>query len=193
MKQDIQLATESPAAILSSPALQKLRRISLGTVQWSDRPPVKYLPAGLTLTDEQRAQGEGILSMLRAAMDGNDRYARRDRFALVAKMLLAYPIGNASQEVGKARGEAYQIGLDGIPPWAVAEAIRQWHRGEAGDFNYSWAPSPAILRQVASQTMETCQKAAKDLADLLNAKPLEDAMKRDDQPINQLVPKFRKV
>jgi hypothetical protein len=48
---------------------------------------------------------------------------------------------------------AYLSAIDDVPPWAVAEAIRRWHRGEGGgkDANYRFAPAPAELRYAAMQ------------------------------------------
>lgn len=101
---------------------------------------------------------------------------RREQFGLISKLLLTYPISNATAETGKARGEAYLEAISDITPSVMAEAIRRWHRGEAGEHNYHWAPSPAALRMVCLSLMEPSKVAAKDLQDLLGAVSLERAM-----------------
>lgn len=130
------------------------------------------------MTDSERAEAGGMLEQLRSAVgEGEADQAQRGRFGVVAQMLLAYPIANASAETGRARGEAYRDALAGLPPWSVAAAVKRWHRGEAGDdHDYRWAPAPAVLRRLASAELDRYQDAIVDLEHLLTAVPFEEAM-----------------
>ena len=180
MAQDLQAAHANPVALISSPDLRALRRISLGTVQWPGQPERKYLSGGSTLTDSERARANELLAELRAqAVAGPATDA--DRFGLISKMLLTYPIAHASAESGKARGEAYREALSDIPPAVLAKAIRQWNRGEAGDHDYRWAPAPAVLRGICVKITVPLHDAICDLEALLGAVTIERAM--DPRPI----------
>jgi hypothetical protein len=183
MANDLTTHLADPVLMISSPALRKLRRISIGTVSWPNRPTRTYLPAGQSLSTEERAEAEKILVRLNAATvsdDGTD--ARKQRLGVVAKMLLTYPVAGASTETGKARAEAYLESLDDVPPWAVAEAVRHWHKGDCGqDYDYRWAPAPAVLRAIARGLLEPVRSMAAHVAGLLAAVPLDEAMKSGAQ------------
>ena len=149
----------------------------MGTVQHSGQAPIRYLAGGSKLTDEQRETAKALLAQLQASLTPPDeRAAAKERLAIVAKMLLAKPIAGASQEAGRARGEAYLVALEDVPPWAVAEAIRLWHRGECGDHNYDWAPNTAVLRKVAMAQLEPVRAAVDHVEGLLAAVPLDEAI-----------------
>lgn len=185
MGTELAKAAENPLALISSPDLRMLRRISLGTVEWPGIPPRKYLSGGSTLTDSERRRAEALLAELEAATLAHGD-VRKEQFGLISKMLLTYPVANASTESGKARGEAYLEALDDVPPVVLAQAIRQWNRGEAGDHDYRWAPAPAVLRAVCTKIREPLMSAAADLRALLGAVSLERAM--DPKPLEAEVP-----
>lgn len=179
MANDLSTRAANPREVISSQALQKLRRISIGTVQWPGQPTKTYLPAGSTLSTEDRAQAEQVLEQLRAREQANDApETRKQRLAIVAKMLLAYPVAGASTEAGRARAEAYLDALDDVPPWAISEAVKRWHRGQCGDnHDYRWAPAPAVLRLVSLEQLVPVRAAADHIAGLLAAVPLDEAMR----------------
>jgi hypothetical protein len=109
---------------------------------------------------------------------------RKARLGLIANMLMAYPMAGSSEEAGKARAMAYLAALDDVPAWAIAEAIRRWHRGECGpDRNYRFAPAPAELREVAMTVLQPGKQTIAHLESLLTALTLEQAM--DPKPIEQ--------
>lgn len=171
------------AQMISSPALLRLRRISIGTAQWPGQPMRTYLAGGLTLTDEERALAAKALARLkRETTSTDDPDARKARLGLVAKMLLSYPIAGASTESGRARAESYLDALDDVPPWAVAAAVRCWNRGAAGDHDYRWAPAPAVLRQVATAQLATLMPTVVHLENLLAAVSPEEAVSRPATP-----------
>lgn len=182
MGTDLQVAHASPLALISSPDLKRLRRISLGTVQWPGMAPRRYLSGGSTLTDSERSRARELLAELEQATKSTSA-ADAQRFGLIAKMLLAYPVPGASAQTGEARGEAYREALNDIPPATLAEAIKRWHRGEAGDHDYRWAPAPAVLRDVCLRISAPLLDAANDLRVLLGAVSMERAMDPTPLPI----------
>jgi hypothetical protein len=95
---------------------------------------------------------------------------------------MAYPMAAGNEESGRARAMAYLAALDDVPPWAIAKAIRQWHRGELGDdHNYRFAPSPAELRFAVLQILQPAKDTISHLCAVLAAPTLERAM--DLEPI----------
>lgn len=183
MANDVQVAHANPVAMLSSPDLRRLRRISIGRVQWPGQKLRLYLSGGTILTDSDRARAKELLSELNAASKvfGD---VRREQFGLIAKLLLTYPTANASAETGAARGAAYLDALDDIPPAVLAEAIRRWNRGEAGtEHDYRWAPAPAVLRSVCTRLIAPLKDEIAGLETLLSAMPMERAM--DPRPLEK--------
>ncbi|MCK1437067.1 hypothetical protein IVA97_18340 [Bradyrhizobium sp. 15] len=105
-------------------------------------------------------------------------------------MLLAFPAaGSASEAAAQARSDVYDDALSDVPPWAINNAIKRWSRGEVpsdlalGPVNYTFAPSPAVLRKIAKYELAPFQEQAVKLRRLLKAIPLERAM--DPTPIPQ--------
>jgi hypothetical protein len=170
MGKGLQTAVANLAALISSPDLRRLRRISLGTVQWPGLPLRKYLSGGSTLTDSDRRCAEALRKQLvLASRVIPAQETRKAQFALITKMLLTYPVANASAQSGAARGEAYLEAVDDFAPEILAEAIKGWNRGEVGEHDYRWAPAPAVLRAVCAKIVEPLITAAHDLEALLNA------------------------
>jgi hypothetical protein len=135
------------------------------------------------LTDEQRFCIRRKIAELRAACEADDGTEnRKGRLGLIANLLLAFPITNGTSEAGRARAEAYLLALDDVPPWAIAEAIKRWHRGECGDgYNYRWAPAPAELRALSMERLLPAKETIAHLEAVLGALSLERAM--DPSPI----------
>jgi hypothetical protein len=139
------------------------------------------------LTDDERFCIRRKIVELRAACEADDGAENRmARLGLVADLLLAYPIPNATSEAGRARAKAYLSALDDIPPWAIAEAINRWHRGECGHgYNYRWAPAPAELRELSIERLRPAKETIACLGAVLGAMSLERAM--DPAPIESVV------
>lgn len=173
-------ALDALALMISSPALRRLRRISIGTVQWPGQPIRTYLAGGLKLTDQERREATSALERIKAATTADDQpETRKQRHAIVSRMLLTYPMTGASAESGKARGEAYLEALDDLPPWVIAAAVRRWNRGGAGeDHDYRWAPAPATLRKIAIAELAEVKPIMLHLESLLAAVLPEEAIKR---------------
>ena len=119
---------------------------------------------------------------------------QKARLGLLATMLMAYPMaGGGSEETGKARAGAYLAALDDLPPWAIAEAIRKWHRGEGGsrDCNYRFAPAPAELRFAVMQILQPAKQTIAHLESVLNAMTLDRAM--DPKPLPPKQPEMGSI
>jgi hypothetical protein len=197
MANDLIVAEQDALAVISSPALQRLQRLSLGTVQWPDQPTRRYLSGGLTLRDSERATAEHLLGKLRIAACGAPGVeTAQARLALLTKMLLVYPSAGNSEASGQARAEAYLDTLGDIAPWAIDRALRKWNRGECGDqHDYRWAPAPAVLLASCRLVIWQYTRAMEHLEGLLNATTLERAM--DSRPIERegetVLPMMRKL
>lgn len=141
----------------------------------------KYLAGGSTLTADERRSAETLREQLVAGLESAALpEARGARLAIVAKLLLGYPIANANEATGQARGEVYLMALDDVPPWAVQQAVRAWVRG-GGAGNHDFAPSPTRLRELSLEVVAEHRAAIRDLDDLLAAVSLERAM--DAKPL----------
>ncbi|MBR1287574.1 hypothetical protein JQ597_36525 [Bradyrhizobium sp. AUGA SZCCT0177] len=161
------------ATVLGSPACNALLKISLGTVM---------TPAGLrkhiqgTFDETQREAARNIKNELeRDLVPADPNLAHQQRLMLIGPMLLVYPTSDPSEETTMARGAAYLESLDDIPPWALADAIRQWNRGEAGDQHYAFMPPPAVLRGLALSHL-----VVERMRQLLIAAPSLEAALRDE-------------
>jgi hypothetical protein len=105
--------------------------------------------------------------------------------ALITKLLLAKPSRAGAPETTEARMESYDIALDDIPFWAVASAIRKWHRGECDirnfvsstvqqPFDYRWAPESADLRKIALREIREPKSRIEMIDRILSATPSGD-------------------
>jgi hypothetical protein len=128
-----------------------------------------------------RARITAILADMHTIAEADDgQENRKSRLALIASMLMAYPTAGGSEESGKARAQAYLVSLDDVPPWAIAEAIKRWHKGQfSGQHNYRFAPAPAELREGCMSVLQPAQQTIAHLEDVLRASSLEDAMDPD--------------
>lgn len=141
---------------------------------------MKYLPAGLKLTADEREQAKAVLQVVRGAISPKpDDVAKR--LEMIIGMILVFPAGNSSAEATQARGRVYMDALDDVPPWVLARAIRGWTRGEwSGQHNFNFAPSPAALRKMCIEVIkEPIELAANHIEDVLAAKASVDDAMRD--------------
>lgn len=184
MAREISIRNVDLQALISSPELLAWRRISMGTINHPGLPSRKYLSGGLTLTADDRARMAAKVAELEAISESDDgTETRKVRLALLGNMLMAYPTSGGSEESGRARAGAYLVALDDVPPWAIAEAIRRWHRGEGSNGgNHRFAPAPAELRFATMQILQPAKQTAAHLNSILNALTIERAM--DPTPVD---------
>jgi hypothetical protein len=130
------------------------------------------------LTADVRTRIGARLAEMRAVAEADDgQENRKSRLALIASMLMAYPMAGGSEESGKARAQAYLAALDDVPPWAIADAIKRWHKGQfSGEHNYRFAPAPAELREGCMHILQPAKQTIAHLEDVLSASTIDEAM-----------------
>lgn len=139
-----------------------------------------YLAGGMSLTSNQRRELEGEAGKIEAALTGTG--GDEARAVLLSKLLMAYPSSGTSERMVEARVDAYRDALCDIPPWAIQQAIKKWHRGEAGEgHNYSFAPAPAVLRNACERVVAPWRDALRRVNGALNALTIDRAI--DPEPI----------
>lgn len=125
-----------------------------------------------------RAIGE--LSQLCDRTPERDAQFAFDTHVVITKMMLVLPSSQQNDAGAEATGEAFQAALDDLPTWAVAAAIRKWHRGECGvkergaPYDYRWRPCPADLRRLAFMERGAVLEQVRTLKRLLDAEPLRE-------------------
>jgi hypothetical protein len=127
----------------------------------------------------RKAAGEMVTILKSVLIPADPIEAQRERLFHIGRMLMAYP-GDSSEEGTIARGAVYLESLDDIPSWALALAIRQFNRAEAGDQNYAFAPAPGVLRRLALSHMAPAQLVVEKLQEVLDAAPSYDSALRAD-------------
>jgi hypothetical protein len=96
----------------------------------------------------------------------------------ITELMLVLPSSQQNETAVEATGKAFQIALDDVATWAVAAAIRRWHRAECGEnergqsYDYHWRPAPAELRRIALIVMWRVKERARILRKLLITEPL---------------------
>lgn len=108
----------------------------------------------------------------------NDARYEAETLVIVTKLLLTLPGMRTSETGAEAKGEAYMAALDDVPSWAVGEAVRGWYRGthpaphvengKAHPYDFSWAPAPAVLRNLAVFEAWKFENRAREVEKLLN-------------------------
>lgn len=163
---------------------------SVGTVNHPGQPIRYNLPVNFSMTKEDRAEAETLLSTLAPFLNRDtpfDGNAPRDaKLAILTTMLMGYAIGAGSELGNDAKFDLYESALDDVPAWAVAAALRLWARGECPvdvekNPQFKYAPSPATLRGIAQAEIEPYRRSVYRLTNLLAALPIEAAM--DPKPL----------
>lgn len=168
---------------------------SLRTLSWPEW--LQRSASGLTVGSEEVTREDGVKARLviptiaqslspspsaRLVIEARIAELRAARAAVdidfamakVTELLLSFA-GQAMNEAGaKARARGYIIALEDLPPWAIADACRRWLRGDAGEHNYNFAPSPPILRKVAESAVGIVDSQIAALDRLLTAKVVDD-------------------
>lgn len=184
---------DQPTKALSLPAW--LGGLALGTVIWPGQPTRKYLAGGTNLTSNQRAEAERSALALIDALSPAGREGDKARAVILTKMIRGSGGAVLTEQVAEAKAEAYRDAVDDLPPWAIAEAVKRWHRGQCGDHNYSFAPAPAVLRNVVLGLLAPYYAALEKAETALSAMTLDRAM--DSTPVEpterRVVPRLRSV
>jgi len=116
---------------------------------------------------------------MRGPTPATDARAGQDMLVIVTKLMITLPARRDNEVSAEVRAEAFLMALDDLPVWAVASAVRQWHRGDCGQddrgqpYDYHWTPSPAELRRIAKRELWLrVGSQLYDLNRLLGAEPL---------------------
>lgn len=106
--------------------------------------------------------------------------AKPDRTASmteIVRLLMSSATAVVTQAQAEARADAYNAAVEDVPAWAVAAAIRAWHRGEIdeglGQINLAFPPSAGQLSKMARNRWMAVKGEAFRLKRLLEAKPRE--------------------
>lgn len=141
---------------------------------------VHTLPAQLIPRGAERELLQDHAAALRALREQTperDTQAEQQVLIAVTKMMLTLPSTTQNEASAEARGEAFMDALDDVPGWAVASAIRRWHRGDCGkkpngqEYDYHWCPAPAELRQIAKAEAYRIESRIALIDQLLRAEP----------------------
>jgi hypothetical protein len=139
---------------------------------------LRDLPTSAQQADLQKHRA--YLERLLELTPNRDTSHAKKTYGLVAKLMLAKPSRAAGPETAEARMEAYQMALDDIPWWAIALAIRNWHRGECHKWSeekpdYRWAPESADLRRFALREVRNVKDRVGSIDKVLNAIQYDEA------------------
>jgi len=133
------------------------------------------------LTESERKVAITALNDLNAITTAcDDEVEDADKLTLLTKLFLAKPSAAMTGFGTAARGESYMIALEGLPVWAIEDAIKRWYRGDVSGTpqeDFKWAPDSAVLRRIANDVMQPYRDRAKDVQRVLDAKPLDEVYK----------------
>jgi hypothetical protein len=187
MAMELIVIESSPREMLSLPPQLAWLESGLGTCQWPGENVRTTLMSGVKISDQERSQAEAHLRLIQTALDPHhpDRaMCSMARFSLLTRMMMAYSAGATTDEAAGARLDAYADAVDDMPPWAIGEAIKRWHRGTCANLgfvpNYTWAPAPAHLRMVCKALIAEYETTAAKLNRLLAAVPIAEATRIDE-------------
>lgn len=106
--------------------------------------------------------------------------------AKVTELLLSFAGQQMNEAGAKARARGYLTALEDLPAWAIAEACRRWLRGDAGEQNYNFSPSPPVLRKIAEQVTNLVRAQRDSLVRLLSAYVIEDPVEYSDEHCTEM-------
>jgi hypothetical protein len=183
---------DQPTKALSLPDF--LVRLQLGEVKWPGQPARKYLAGNTKLTSTQQLEAAQHMDALADALSPQGDMGSKARAVLLMKMLLGLGGQALTERMAEAKAEAYRDAVGDLPPWAIHEAIRRWHRGECGEHNYAFPPAPALLREVTESILAPYRTAFAKAEAAANAMTIDRAL--DPKPIDRnksIIPRFRVV
>jgi hypothetical protein len=132
------------------------------------------------------------MEALADALSDGGANGEKARAVVLMKMLMGLAGPLLTERSAEAKAEAYHDAVGDLPPWAIHEAIRRWHRGECGEHNYAFPPAPATLRQITEEILAPYRAAYEKAEAVANVLSIDRAM--DPTPLEaQNLPKLRVV
>lgn len=146
-----------------------------GMPVWSRQPeiPTSLMPSG----GQRTAIESRCLQLERMAVAGPEKRALQ----AVAKLVGFYATTGLSEQQAAVKAEVYLSAVNDLPAWAVEEAVTRWFRGQCGVRNYEFAPSPAVLREIADDIAKIAAGQLVVLRRILNAKALPSPIADEDR------------
>jgi hypothetical protein len=99
----------------------------------------------------------------------------------IAKLVGFYATSGLSESQAAVKGEVFLSVVNDLPAWAVEEAVERWFRGQCGNRNYDFAPSPAVLRETAEDITRIAAGQLVILRRILNAKALPPPLTEEER------------
>lgn len=169
------------AAMLSLPAWLESLVIAVSRDSETNAPiwqRVPILPENSLPTSEQRS---AIAARIEQLSRMEQAYDERRAVSAITKMLMFYATTGMSEEQAAIRGEVYSEAVSDIPGWAVDEAVNRWFKGQAGvpTKNYDFAPSPALLREIAERVLKLATGQRVLFTRILAAQPAPAAISEE--------------
>ena len=159
---------------LTAASLTNDPRMTLSLPAWLERSltvmrtegKTAILPHGAGLTTEHYLAVQERVRALGAALMPTPW---KSKAAAVTSLLLAFPAQAMSEAAAQIRAKAFEDALADLPGWSVERARLKWLRGEVGDMNPAFAPSPPQLRALALEAMQPAAAQRYRLTRLLAA------------------------
>jgi hypothetical protein len=139
--------------------------------KWGSR-SIPHFAAGAKLMDDRRKVAEQLVENIEGIVHpAPSALERSEKFKVLSKMLMVSPTADKSAESTVAKVSVYlDDALNDVPAWAVAAALRRWHRSECGPaHNYSFAPAPGVLRTIVLEHLEPAKLVLRRLRMVLSA------------------------
>jgi len=92
----------------------------------------------------------------------------------VGRLVGFYATNSMSESQATVKTEVYMRAVNDLPAWAIDEAVDRWFRGGCGARNYEFAPSPAVLRDVATGIAQIAAGQLVLMRRILNAKAVPE-------------------
>lgn len=170
MGNELTIARAARPRLSLPPRVAALAR-GICTVEHGGTEPTRYhLPCDWTPVDERdREEARTMLSTLEAEMDPDFPFAGTSgadaKLAIVTALLTGLAKGNSAADGIEAKFDLYEIALDDVPAWAVAEAARRWIKRDCPESidkrpNYEFAPGPSTLGAIARLEIAGHRRAA---------------------------------
>ena len=167
-----------------------------GTINYQGQRPRHYLTRG-ALPEDVREEATTQLATLSSALDPMGSFAGlpadEAKLGIVNTLMMGLAVGKASEAAIDARMDLFEMALDDVPAWAVAEAVRRWVKRACPPSidknpNYTWPPAPQTLRAMAYDVIAPYVCTMDMLRKLLSAETKDAAFDERPAAVSVLAP-----